>query len=41
MVILGAGANFYHFEENLGNGNLASIAAFMVLSVWIFPETAD
>jgi hypothetical protein len=41
MVILGASADVYHFKENLGNGDLASIAAFMELSVWIFPETAD
>jgi len=38
MVILGAGV--YHFEENLGNVDLASIAAFMVLPVWTFPKMA-
>tara|TARA_E500000331_G_scaffold34735_2_gene28937 strand:- start:293 stop:412 length:120 start_codon:yes stop_codon:yes gene_type:complete len=39
MVILVAGV--YHFEENLSNVDLASIAAFMVLPVWTFPEMAD
>ena len=45
LVVLGAGAGVHQFEGSLGNGDLASIAAalaaFMVLSVWIFPETAD
>jgi hypothetical protein len=45
LVVLGAGAGVHQFEGSLGNGDLTSIAAalaaFMVLSVWIFPETAD
>lgn len=45
LVVLGTGAAVHQFEEGLGNSELAWVAAglsvFMVLSIWIFPETSD
>ncbi len=43
LVALAVGAGAYYWEQQAGNVQLswivASLAVFMVLAMWIFPET--
>jgi len=43
LVALAVGASLYYWEKQAGNEQLswivAALAAFMVLAMWIFPET--
>ena len=43
IVVLAVGAGVHYWERQSGNGQLswmvAALAVFMVLAMWIFPET--
>jgi hypothetical protein len=43
IVVLAVGAGAHYWERQSGNGQLswmvAALAVFMVLAMWIFPET--
>lgn len=43
ILVLIVGAAVWYFERQAGNGGLswvvAGLAVFMVLAMWIFPET--
>lgn len=45
VVVLIVGAGVHMFEKNAGNEELswivAALAVFMVLAMWIFPETGS
>lgn len=45
VVVLIVGAVVHMFEKNAGNADLswivAGLAVFMVLAMWIFPETGS
>ena len=44
-IVLIVGAFFYYFERTLGDPQVAivgaALAVFMVVSMWIFPETGN
>ena len=45
LFVLLVAAGVYRFEQSLANETLARVAAglgiFMVIAIWIFPETSD